>query len=218
MINSKERDIIIKSVNDTDNKLLRVFTQFPNSYKTKFSGEATRTLRKALYINNVLIYRLGLYVYNKKLIYREIDDFITKLELVNNMISVYNLNACNSNSDIIEIAAGGLKIVKFKSGKIQLQNRYLKRTIEKLKNKHKKILCYYYQLSIELEKYIHDNNLNDFVSTNIYRLIEELKSDISYDKRISYDFSSEDKKVTAICRHDLFTELEEIEDWETCNF
>ena len=71
MINPKERDIIIKSIADCDNKLLRVFTPFPNFYKMKISGDAKKTLRKALYINNVLSYHLYAFVNDKKLIQGE---------------------------------------------------------------------------------------------------------------------------------------------------
>lgn len=214
MITKKERDIILREISGCDEVLIRTLKPFPYS-SPNISEEARNIIRKSLYINYIISYRLLVYAKEKELIKNNFRAFSERLQLLESMISINNENASTRQTEIIEKAAEGYaKIVKLKSGKIRLQNRHIKRETNKLINKHKKELSYYYQIAIELEKFISGNALNEYINDYVLNLIEELKANITYNNVVYFSNNSNDKKLQPLCWFDLFGDLHDIENWE----
>lgn len=228
----------------------RISTEFPPEKRR----EIFHILRKVFYINFILEWKIFALIEERKMIQSEFKALCDKWECLDNIISQYN-EAVEAKKftdipalvavNMIEVCANGFApLTTFKSGKVQLQNRHIQRTFEKLRNRHKKRLTLHAFIASILENYIKDNDLAEYITEEIKGFIKELQTDLAHAPKysaeefnIKYGFANDSNEkneaqkfavypafnegVTEAneakfqrCYNFLFSDLEQIERWQ----
>lgn len=233
---------------------LQLYTDISAKFPPEIRRKIYHILRKAYYINFNLEWKILAFIGERKMMQAEFKELCNKWEFLELLIENYNKTieekniaaseAIRAANIVKECAKDFAPITIFKSGKVQLQNRYIQRTFDKLRNRHKKRLAFHALINVTIENYIKENKLSEYITKETKEIINVLTADLAHAAKYSteefflkYAFRNDsDKKREAQkyavypafnegvidatevdhkkCYNFLFSDLEQIEKWQ----
>lgn len=157
-------------------------------------------IQKAYYVNNILVWKILALIQERKYIQEKFKSLCEKWENIETLINIYNLdvelNKAPNNSSlslIKELSKDFAPLTIYKGGKIQLQNRHIQRTFEKLRNSVAERLQFQFLIAFEITGFIIKNNLQDYINDGMKEYLDYLSRDLAHDPKFSAIDPKKDK-------------------------
>lgn len=174
---------------------LQIYTLISTEFTPTERKEIFETLRRAFYINFVVIWKLNALWGERLFIQNQFKEICDKWEWVENILDAYNKNPIPdlngslnylSSIDLLKKFTNEIApLTVYKGGRAKITNRPLQRTFEKLRNKHKYRLNYQYITALLLEEYIEENDLTEYITDEIKNAMWHFRSDIAHAPKYS---------------------------------
>lgn len=154
-------------------------------------GQVIDLLQKSYYVNEVLVWKLAALIGERRQIQAQFQRLCDRWEAIETQINISNSLSLNSRvetqvvSVMSAIAQPLTTVTRLKDGKLKLQTGPIKRVFAKLRRENEERLLFHHLVASELEKFIMDNAISDFIKSEIRSHLVCLSGDLAHDPKFS---------------------------------